>query len=99
MSLPYYKHGSYNVICDRCGFKFKAEQLRREWTGLYTCSGGGTNDCWEVRHPLDYIRTKPETPAPIAVSPEPTDSFVSVTYTGAGVQENTIPTGTFNNAR
>lgn len=98
MSLSYYKHGSYNAICDRCGFKYKAEQLRQEWTGSMTCFGGETNQCWEPRHPLDLIRPKPESTAPQEVSPEVTDTFVSVTYTESGVQENTIPSGTFNNA-
>jgi hypothetical protein len=33
----YYKHGSWNVICQRCGFKHKAEEVKKEWTGLTVC--------------------------------------------------------------
>lgn len=51
-----YRHGRWNVLCDRCGFKYKNNQLRLEWTGLRVCSGMGTNDCWEVRHPQDFVR-------------------------------------------
>jgi len=73
----YYRHGSWNVICDRCGFKYKAEQLRKEWTGLRTCDGGGTNQCWEVRHPQDFVKGRRDKQAPPWTQPEPTDSFTS----------------------
>jgi len=52
--------GVYNVICDRCGFKYKNTQLRKEWTGAMVCQGPATNDCWEPRHPQDLIRVRPE---------------------------------------
>lgn len=49
-------HGSdYNVICDRCGLTFKASQCRKEWTGLFVCTSAG-NNCWEERHPQEFIR-------------------------------------------
>lgn len=47
--------GTWNCICDRCGFKFKATDIRQEWTGLMVCA-----DCWEPRHPQDFIRTTPD---------------------------------------
>lgn len=69
--------GQWNAVCDRCGFEYKARQLRKEWTGLRTCCGSGTNDCFEVRHPQDSVKgrkdrqtvpwTRPETD--IDVSP------------------------------
>lgn len=49
----YYAHGQWNALCDRCGFKFKSSQLRKEWTGLRTC-----RNCWEPRHPQDFVRGK-----------------------------------------
>lgn len=72
-----YKHGSYNVLCDRCGFKYKAGQLRVEWNGLRTCRGPSTNNCWEQRQPQDFVRGKPDRQAPPWVRPEPTDEDVS----------------------
>jgi hypothetical protein len=48
----YYKRGSWNVICDRCGFKYKAEDLRMEWDGLMVCA----EKCWEPRQPQDFLR-------------------------------------------
>ena len=71
----YYLHGSHNVICDRCGFKFKAHHLRLEWNGLRTCCGAGTNNCFEVRQPQDFVRGKADKQAPDWVRSEPTDAF------------------------
>jgi hypothetical protein len=63
----YYKHGSWNAICDICGFKFKAEDLRERWDGLRVCKQD-----FEFRHPQEKRRptidvqsvpwTRPETP-------------------------------------
>lgn len=72
-----YKHGQYNAICDRCGFKYKSGQLRHEWTGLRVCSGGGTNDCFEERHPQDFVKGKADRQSPSWVRPEAEDVFVN----------------------
>ncbi len=48
-----YQHGTHNAICDTCGFKFKASQLRMTWDGFYVC-----DLCWEPRHPQDFVRAK-----------------------------------------
>jgi hypothetical protein len=49
----YYKSGTWNGICDRCGFKFKFSELKQEWDGLYVCTANG---CFENRHPQDYVK-------------------------------------------
>lgn len=43
----------YNAICDVCGFKFKADQLRQRWDGYMVC-----NEDWEPRNILDFYRTR-----------------------------------------
>lgn len=48
-----YYPGDHLVICDRCGFKYYRSQVKKEWQGWLTCSGPGTSDCWEPRHPQD----------------------------------------------
>jgi len=48
-----YYPGDHLVICDRCGFKYYRSQCFKEWQGWLTCSGPGTSDCWEPRHPQD----------------------------------------------
>lgn len=68
-----FESGQWNVICQRCGFKYKARQLRQEWTGLRVCSGTGTNGCWEPRHPQDGVIGKADKQAPPWASPEPAD--------------------------
>lgn len=75
--LDEYEHGQWNVACDRCGMKFKARQLRKEWTGLRTCKGHGTNDCWEPRHPQDFVRGRRDRQTVPYSRPE-TDLDVSV---------------------
>jgi len=49
----YYRSGTYNGICDRCGSKFKFSDLKLEWDGLYVCTANG---CWEARQPQDYVK-------------------------------------------
>jgi len=71
----YFLKGSWNVICDRCGEKYKAGQIRKEWTGLMVCEG-----CWEPRHPQDFIRTVPDTMSVPYVRPRPADIFIGPTY-------------------
>lgn len=50
MHNNYYKMGSYNCICDRCGRKFKRDQCQKEWTGLLTCF-----NCYDPRHPVTQV--------------------------------------------
>lgn len=33
-------------LCDRCGFRFKLLELKKEWTGFKVCS-----ECYEPKHP------------------------------------------------
>lgn len=90
MSYNYYKPGAWAVICDVCGLKMKSDQVRKRWDGFMVCPAD-----WEPRHEMDFLRAPPG-PRPIPwARPEATDTFISVTYTSAGVQETTIPSGTF----
>lgn len=84
--------GDWNAICDVCGFKYKASQLKKRWDGFMVCP-----EDWEVRHPQDFVRSKPDDQSVPWTRPEPTDTFISVTYadSSVGVQENTKPSGTF----
>jgi len=78
MGRTYAKKGDHNAICDVCGFKKKASQLKLRWDGLRVCK-----EDWEPRHPSDYYR------APMGVEsqvpwtrPEPNDLAIEVTFTG-----------------
>ena len=86
----HYKKGVWNVICQVCGMKFKSDQIRKRWDGLLVC-----NSDFEHRHPSDYYRARPEKQGVPFTSPEPTDTFVSVSYVEStvGTQDSTIPSG------
>ncbi len=34
------------AICDRCGFRYKYTQLKKEWTGFFVCP-----ECYEPKEP------------------------------------------------
>lgn len=70
MSNTYYAPGDWNVICDRCGFKYKASQLRETWDGLRVCSKD-----WEPRQPQDYVRGVRDNQAVPWTRPRPGDVF------------------------
>lgn len=82
--------GDWNAICAICGFKFKGSELRKNWKEQMVCEKD-----WEPRNEQDFIRGVPDQQALPFTRPEPTDTFISVTYDyGSGVNENTVPTPT-----
>ncbi len=90
MDRLYYKPGTWNAICDRCGVKFKSDELIKTWEGFMVCK-----EDFEVRHIADFIKApKPITAIPFT-RPEGTDVSVGPTYVDTG--NNTIPTGNSGN--
>lgn len=86
----YFKKGDHNAICDRCGFKFKASQLRKTWDGFYVCQ-----EDWEPRHPQDFLRGVKDDPSVPWTRSEQTDVE---TDTSSWADTTTdVPTGTNNN--
>jgi len=72
----YLKLGSENVICDRCGAKYKMEDLAKEWTGLMVCS-----PCYEPRNRQDFLKGVPDGKPKEYSRPEATEVFVDTTVT------------------
>jgi hypothetical protein len=70
----YLELGKWNAICDRCGFKRKNDQLRKEWTGLMVCA----DTCWESKHPQLMLRVPEDNPSVPWARTEPADTFVEV---------------------
>jgi len=71
----YLELGTWNVLCDVCGFKFKAFELRKRWDGYMVCSKD-----FEERQPQDLIRLPRERQAPPWVRPQGTPaSFNPIT--------------------
>lgn len=71
----YFKKGDWNALCDRCRFKFKASELKDEYTGYKVCK-----KCWEPRHPQERIRARPDNQSVPWTRPEPvTDTEREIT--------------------
>lgn len=70
MSKKGYKHGDFNVICDKTGFKVKASETRMMWDGTRVW-----NRVWEERHPLDTIRSVVDDQSVENPRSEASDSF------------------------
>lgn len=71
MADNYYKKGDWNAICDVCGQKFKASELRRRWDNLRVCP-----DDFEERHPQDFLKGKKDDQSVPWARPEAIDREV-----------------------
>ena len=79
MAKNYYKSGGWNCICDRCGQKKKASEVRQEWTGFIVCT-----TCFEYRHPQDFVRARQDKISVSFSRPIPTLTFTDVPYIDTG---------------
>ncbi len=74
MSNNYFSPNNPNKICDICGFKMKANQLRKQWDGKLACL---VNDCWSPKHPFDTpLKPLIDNLTIKDARPEPTDVFL-----------------------
>lgn len=69
----YYEPGSFNRICDRTGFKVKANATRKEWNNSIV-----REESYEPRQPQDLIRSRPDNQAVTDPRAEADDVFVGV---------------------
>lgn len=70
-----YKSGDWLVVCDSCSKKIKASKSKERWDGFRVCS-----ECWEPRHPMDFIRARADKISVPFTRPQPTNTFVHVSY-------------------
>ena len=78
MLKTFYKKGTYNAICDVCGFKFKADQMRERWDGNFVCKKD-----YESRHPMDFFNPNLEEHHPEITRPREvagSETFINVNY-------------------
>jgi hypothetical protein len=75
LKFTWWDSGSWNTICDVCGFKYKAEQLQKRWDGLMVCK-----DDWEVRHPQELLHPIVDQNKLPWTRPESTDQFINVNF-------------------
>lgn len=75
MKKNYFKSGSWNVTCDICSKKIKAEDSRLNWQGFVVCE-----DDWEPRHPQDFVQAKTDKITVPFTRPPSQDVFTEVLY-------------------
>lgn len=86
--------GDWNAQCDRCGFKFKASDLKKTWDGLYVCK-----DDWEPRHPMDFLKGRKDDPSVPWSRPESSDSSgTDINGSDTGFIGNTVNVDDVNKA-
>lgn len=73
--MSIYVSGQWNAICDRCGFKFKSSELKKDWQGLMVCE-----DDFETRHPQTLMKITTEKAFPEWTRPRTVDEFVHACY-------------------
>lgn len=91
--------GNWLILCDRCGFKRRRDQVVRTWNNLMVCAPSTGKHCFETRHPQEFVRAKPDIPVnvPFEGGERAVSRVVNVIPSTVGVQENTIPQGHFTN--
>lgn len=68
-----YKAGDHLSTCGRCGFTRYGSQMKKEWTGLVVCP-----ECWDPRHPQDFVRAKADKQSVKDPRPAPEPHFLGV---------------------
>ena len=61
----YLSLGDWNALCFFCNKKYKANELKKYWTGVWVCP-----KCWEPRQPQDFVRGIPDDQAPPWIQPD-----------------------------
>lgn len=69
----YYAPGQNNVACDQCGFKYKSNELRKQWDGIWVC-----DKCDDPRNPQELLRGIKDNMAPALSRPRPPPQFIDV---------------------
>jgi len=70
-----YRMGTYNAVCEVCGFQYKADEMRERYDGLFVCDAD-----YENKHPLEYTKVIKEDQTVPRPAPDPTPIFVEVNY-------------------
>jgi hypothetical protein len=65
----WFKSGSWNAVCDVCGFRFKSDQMKRRWDNLMVC-----HQDYETDHPQKYLRVRETGVAVPWIRREPSDT-------------------------
>lgn len=75
MSRPRLEWGTWNAVCDVCGFRYKANEMKKRWDNLMVCPTD-----YELRNPQDLIRVRGDNPSVPWARPENDDTHIPVCY-------------------
>ena len=85
MKKNYFISGEWNVTCDVCSKKIKAHEAKQRWDGFIVCE-----DCFENRHPQDFVKAQTDKITVPFTRPIPTYIFTNVAYTNIYVLDDYI---------
>ncbi len=80
-----YVSGQWNFICDSCGQKHKSGIAKKRWDGLTVCP-----ECYEIRHPQDFVRPRPDKQSVPWSRPKLPEVFVPLNFTEFPVDSVTL---------
>ena len=75
MSRNHYVSGQHNVTCDICSQKTKSGLTKQRWDGFRVC-----HNCFEERHPQDFVRARQDKISVPFSRPIPTFVFTNIVY-------------------
>jgi len=97
----YLELGTWNALCDRCQRKYKANELRKEWTGWMVCES-----CWDPQHEQEFLKghvdnpqvpwTRPDSNGDTSVTTVDGESLTSDNYRDLVTEDKTLIIGTHN---
>ena len=74
--LSRYDKGDWLTICDVCGRKYKATNLKKRWDGLMCC-----DDDWEIRQPQDFVKGQADHQIAPWLRDESSNNFIPFNFT------------------
>jgi hypothetical protein len=84
---PKYVRWDWLAVCDVCGKVRRSSELRKRWDGLMV-----DHNCFEIRHPQDFVRARQDQQAVPWSRPTTADDFSLNTQTPT---TDVVPVGTF----
>lgn len=88
MKKNHYISGEWNLTCDVCSKKIKAHEAKHRWDGFIVCG-----DCYETRHPQDFVRARQDKITVPFQRPIPPYIFVSEIVYQCTVEGSTAVAG------
>jgi len=75
MAKNHYISGEWNVTCDVCSKKIKANEARQRWDGFIVCP-----DDFENRQPQDFVKAQSDKITVPFQRPVPSYIFTNISY-------------------